>query len=440
MPFRDQVLELFSANWRCNSGKDSFVQLGQNKITLRRGYNLLGLKDNKLSMISTFDTYVNSFTSVIQKNIYKLYKQKEYDFLMLITHDDATAKTNGSTLQESLFYLELQTLKDLQFRGSYILLYDLLRDCILYENTSNSFPLHEWFSLDYNKLTNLGPPVYLIVYNYLYYTKNSVKQLEKYTKNIHIIDNKSTYPKLLEYYENEYEYFLDLQPANYGHHVWATQMYWTFPQYFAISDPDLEYNIDLPITFLNDFKDLSVKYKKGKVGFALDISEPELLLENKNYYCGVGIHEWESRFWLNKIENPDYELYDNQIDTTFSLINKQYIELNKPLDEINSGIRVAGKYTCKHLPWYTGWQDKLEPDELEYYRMNNRISTVLNSTVHERNRKKAETMKKYEKLDNIAKELDTLSQESDNELKRDLEKANRILGKVLDEYYRMANE
>ena len=62
----------------------------------------------------------------------------------------------------------------------------------------------------------------------------------------------------------------------------------------------------------------------------------------------MSIRNWESQFWLNKIENEcEYEIYKADIDTTFCLMNKKNIE-----SEIDLHIRVAGDFTEKHIPWY----------------------------------------------------------------------------------------
>ena len=48
--------------------------------------------------------------------------------------------------------------------------------------------------------------VVIISYNQYTYVSKMVKQLEKYTNDIVIIDNKSSFPLLLDYYENDYKY------------------------------------------------------------------------------------------------------------------------------------------------------------------------------------------------------------------------------------------
>ena len=40
-----------------------------------------------------------------------------------------------------------------------------------------------------------------------------------------------------------------------------------------------------------------------------------------------------------------------------------------------NGIRVAGNFTCAHIPWIINYEKMLLDDELNYYR-NNNVSTT----------------------------------------------------------------
>ncbi len=212
-------------------------------------------------------------------------------------------------------------------------------------------------------------PIYIIAYNNLYFVRHIVEQLEKYTKDIHIIDNASTFPKLLEYYRTEYKYDLIQMDKNYGYTVYINQMYNKFPDKFIITDPDLELNKDLPMNFIEELDMLSEKYKMWKVGFALDISEKEKMFQDTDYMFGQSIYNFESQYWTNKIgEN----LYNAPIDTTFCLCNKKYFG-----NQWTPAMRVAGNYTAKHIPWYIETWINYPEDELEFYRKSNSSSTIL---------------------------------------------------------------
>ena len=84
----------------------------------------------------------------------------------------------------------------------------------------------------------------------------------------------------------------------------------------------LKFNPNLPINFIEILSKLSDKYKCQKLGLALDISDHDKMYTT-TYYAGHTIYEWEKQAWKTKIDDPDYELYAVETDTTFCLMNKQ---------------------------------------------------------------------------------------------------------------------
>lgn len=208
----------------------------------------------------------------------------------------------------------------------------------------------------------------IIGYNQYTYIKNMVSQLEKYTKDIVVIDNASDYEPLLNYYENDFKYSLLRQKVNYGHSVYYTQDWLKklTGDVFILTDPDLEFNPKLPDNFISELINISNYYQTSKVGFALLIDSDDIRPEIT--HIGYSVKDWESQFWQNRLfyePNPDLELYSAAIDTTFCLINRKYS---------NPHIRVAGNFTCVHIPWHINYLSNLEKDEYERYLQNN-IST-----------------------------------------------------------------
>jgi hypothetical protein len=198
-----------------------------------------------------------------------------------------------------------------------------------------------------------------------------VEQLSKYSSNIYIIDNKSTYPPLVEYLKSiENKVKVLYMPENYGHRVYLRdEIVKLGGEKYIITDPDLLLNTKLPQNFIDILSDLSEKYKVGKIGFALDITNNINLNINASDNKQTVV-DWESQFWTNKIDDPDYTLYNAQIDTTFVLINTKYY-----IPDDFSAIRVAGDFTCVHRPWVIGYENDLLDGELKYYHTNNISST-----------------------------------------------------------------
>ena len=219
-------------------------------------------------------------------------------------------------------------------------------------------------------------PIFIICYNQYTYLKSILEQLQKFPNlTIYIIDNKSTYPPLVEYLKTiENNVKVLYQDKNYGHEVYERDDINALGgNKYIVTDPDILLNKNMPLNFVEIMSNLSDKYKTNKIGLALDIKDN---INLKNKYKIIGgltektIPEHESLFWQKRVDDPDYEMYHADIDTTFALINKKYHKKG----EKNNSIRIAGDFTCKHRPWLIDYEKELLPDEKNYYLTNN-IST-----------------------------------------------------------------
>jgi hypothetical protein len=93
-------------------------------------------------------------------------------------------------------------------------------------------------------------PVVVICWNNFYFVKNFVEQLKKYKNPIILLDNKSNFEPLLEYYKEIKEELQDkieirLLDQNYGSTVFLKLKH-TLPDVYILSDPDLELNPNMP--------------------------------------------------------------------------------------------------------------------------------------------------------------------------------------------------
>lgn len=200
---------------------------------------------------------------------------------------------------------------------------------------------------------NSNIPVIIIVFNNISYLKNMLKQLqEKKIKdeNIWIWDNNSTYPPLLKFYEQiSTKYNLIKNNKNYGPRFFTNpKVLNLLPDFFAVSDPDLYFNKEMPNNFLEYLKEITINLSVFKAGLALDISHDPNFNEELRLNNQFTVRQWEQQFWsfpLNQYNNP--KIYKAPIDTTFAVYNKKFI--NKGFFD---AVRVAGDFTCKHLPWY----------------------------------------------------------------------------------------
>ena len=206
----------------------------------------------------------------------------------------------------------------------------------------------------------------IIGFNQPTYIKKMVEQLERYTNDIIIIDNNSDFKPLLDYYKNDYKYTLLKMKSNMGHKVYEKPFIEKIVgDIFILTDPDLEFNKNLPNNFIEDMINISNYYQAEKVGFALLYDAPDIRTDVKAF--GKSIKEWEKQYWTYKYYYPGFknDIWSAAIDTTFCLINKQ----NK-----GGHYRIAGDYLCKHLPWHNGFEKIIPKDEYDHYLKNN-VST-----------------------------------------------------------------
>jgi hypothetical protein len=214
------------------------------------------------------------------------------------------------------------------------------------------------------QMTKANMSIVIIGFNQYTYISKMVKQLESLTNDIIIIDNKSDYKPLLEYYETEYKYTLLKMDKNYGHKVYETTFIISLlGNMYIITDPDLKFNEKLPKNCIQEMIKISNDYKAGRVGFALLIDTNDI--RPGLSYAGMPLKQWEGRFWVNKIQHPTLDLYNAPIDTTFCLLNMNH-------NHNGLSIRVGGNYICKHLPWHNNYYLELLDDEYDHYLLNNR--------------------------------------------------------------------
>lgn len=183
-------------------------------------------------------------------------------------------------------------------------------------------------------------------------TKKLVEDLlDRNTQEIWIIDNDSTYPPLLDWYNKVSSEVKVLKYHNGGHlALWSLgvvnqiQEDWVF-----YTDSDIELNPNMPKDYQRTMLDIANHYGHIKVGCAIAIDDiPDF------YWLKDQVLRNENRWWLEQV-GPDIYLADT--DTTFNL--------NKKADLYRS-VRVAGDFTCKHKPWYIDINN-LDEEEQYYY-------------------------------------------------------------------------
>lgn len=204
-------------------------------------------------------------------------------------------------------------------------------------------------------------PIIINNRNRLEYLEMLINSLEKKGYfNIFIIDNNSTYPPLLEFYDNRCSYKVFRLKRNVGYTaLWDTGLIKKFRKnYFVYTDSDVVLTDECPDDILQVLLAFLKKYPGvHKVGPALEISD--LPRCNKERVLKV-----ESKFWEHQISEKPVA-YKACIDTTFALHRPWSF---KHMGIFYSQIRVGSPYTAKHMPWYED-PENLSKESL-YYKQN----------------------------------------------------------------------
>ncbi len=229
-------------------------------------------------------------------------------------------------------------------------------------------------------LTNLQNelPVLVPCFNNPTYSRMMMDQLRSlgFCKII-LIDNASTLPSMREYISHLIsipEIRVILLEENLGprHCFTDERTLALLPRRFCVTDPDLKFNNALPEGFIGDMAVIAEKFKIGKVGFALEISDHHLMDQSEYDIDGniKKIWEWEGQFWkdpIDRLSGGDC-VYRASVDSTFALYDQEYFKS----EDYTKAFRIAGRFTARHLPWYP---DSLPPkDELDSYIKTQRFS------------------------------------------------------------------
>lgn len=216
-------------------------------------------------------------------------------------------------------------------------------------------------SLNFSTKAYKSIPIIIVNFNRFEYLKTMIKSLEKkgYT-NIIILDNASTYPPLMAYYD-DCPYEIIRLKENFGHKAlfYSGEIYRFNHTYFVYSDPDLELLDECPDDFLLQMLRQLKKYPKiDKVALSLKIDDLPDRYDNKDKVIA-----WESRFFKKEYRG----MYIADVDTTFALYQPDAII---GYDDDDFACRMPYPIQCRHLPWYE--DSNVVSDEDKYYLAHKR--------------------------------------------------------------------
>lgn len=214
-------------------------------------------------------------------------------------------------------------------------------------------------------MNNGSVPVFVVCYNRLASLKVLVDRLEEMGfTDIHLIDNNSSYPPLLEYLKNS-KHTVHRMQENFGHLVlWKSGRFDEIinSRKYILTDCDVVPSEDCPTDIVERLNEILERYPPfTKAGLSIRIDDlPD------HYAFKQQVIEWEAPFWETRLDDGNYE---GAVDTTFALY-KPGIHCEDP--SWWRSIRSAPPMSARHLPWY---QDtSIVTDEDAYYQ--NSVSSV----------------------------------------------------------------
>ena len=212
-------------------------------------------------------------------------------------------------------------------------------------------------------------PIFIPSFNNPTYVGNMINQiLAKNLTNIIVVDNCSTSRKMRDFLDSLASPIkLERLSTNFGpRYIFRSKdRLASLPTIFCVTDPDLQMNPQLPVDFIDELVLCTERFGVGKAGFSLDISNPAEFRDEAFLIGGSSYRpwEWERQFWKTRLgaTTDGSPVYKASVDTTFAVYNKRFY-----YDRLHfRGVRVAGNYTCRHLPWYR--DSIVPPDEDRHY-------------------------------------------------------------------------
>jgi hypothetical protein len=187
--------------------------------------------------------------------------------------------------------------------------------------------------------------------------------------NITIVDNKSTYPQLLNWYKVSGAKIFNNTTSDTGIDSVNSLAYThRIPEFlhpmmtgnFILTDSDIVPVSEIPVGFVEDLTEICNKYRRHKVGLGLKIDDVPDHFYNKKKMLDI-----ETMYWKDALEGEKMLLYPHPIDTTFAVYSPGTIA------KWGSGgtcFRTGGNYVARHIPWYYDYNNL--PEDEKYYIKN----------------------------------------------------------------------
>lgn len=204
--------------------------------------------------------------------------------------------------------------------------------------------------------------IFIMNWNWLKYTQDQAEYFASCVHEVIIVDNRSTYPPLLEWYKVCPYRVISTEGVTlntYNRFIWEMQLQdITKDNYYAVTDSDLGVN-QIP----KDFAEVLI----GDIERSPGIIKSGLSLEIEDLPDNVYANRYRQSESKNFSGQDKHGFYDIPVDTTFAVYSKERCENLEKLwrsatCEVPDSFldnryfyrshRSPRPYTAKHLPWY----------------------------------------------------------------------------------------
>jgi hypothetical protein len=167
--------------------------------------------------------------------------------------------------------------------------------------------------------------------------------------NITVIDNASTLPDLLDFYDSSaMEGITLIRASNLGHEaIWKLGLH-NRPdgQRFIYSDADVVPDPDCPLDLVRKMHEVADRYSPAKVGPAIRIDDlPETYAQRDH------MRRCESDYWQRKY--PENDCWNGALDTTMSLYESSWERWPLAAQGGVQHVRLDFPYVIRHVPFYS---------------------------------------------------------------------------------------
>jgi len=202
-------------------------------------------------------------------------------------------------------------------------------------------------------------PVIINNRDLLAWPKAMVERIKGYDDvgEIWIVDNNSSYPPLIEWYDNITKINTARAINNLGHTgAWDSGVVKLLDSpYYVITDSDLDLS-NTPDNTLLYLLEREKELKLGKIGLGLDWKKVKPESPYYNHMMNYEKPRWERSSIKNDI------FIDVAIDTTFALYSVPHYFIG--------GGSTVFPYVARHLPWEFTVEEREKDEEFMYYIKN----------------------------------------------------------------------